>query len=574
MPIMELPIKSVNVTFELTTESELDDNKRSLKSGNELIDWIRLGNSGVDLTGVGGRMRIVGPAELKKHCTKDDAWLAIRGRVYNITHYLPYHPGGAEELMRGAGRDATELFDNIHPWINYDSLLVKCLVGNLRADTPDNDIFFDASDSFPESDLLISSSKAQIQIRNRNNYTKNTIPTEKKNPYLQAGNSQNSQKIKSFKQEDALFPGYIGTLHVLKREVYAEDVPPAIFFDWEQSLTKLTIEVYTGPMSNPSAYSHIAEHNLLIVVTVNGWIRTIKLVTEESLLESLHTSVCFESGKIEIIAYKTESKMWKCCGEVTIGAASKDLSPQIMSFKVVDNKKLTHDTRLLTIAPCLGSIVIPIGHHIRIHQTIAGSEYIRSYTPVSNYWIDSKSYNNTHLHLAIKRYDNGILSPMLTTLSFKDDLKVSGPYGTFALHKLKLIKRILLIAAGSGITPMLGLIKFMLSRTNPLCERVQLLFFNKTEKDIMFQESFEELANRDQRFTVVHILSNASSTWTGRKGRINIELISAVLIGGSMTYEEDSLFICICGPTEFSHAALKILKSLRIEENSIHVFIS
>ncbi|CAG4956086.1 unnamed protein product [Parnassius apollo] len=549
--------------FTESSSSASNDNKRSLKSGNELIDWIRLGNSGVDLTGVGGRVRIVCPAELKKHCTKDDAWLAIRGRVYNITHYLPYHPGGAEELMRGAGRDATELFDKIHPWINYDSLLVKCLVGNLRSDTPDNDIFFDASDSFPESDLLISSSKAGVQITNRNYITNFTTPPKKKIPYLQAENSQNSRKIKSLKQDEALFPGFLGTLHVLKREAYAEDVPPAIFFDWEQTLTKLTVAIYTGPMSNPSTYSQIAERNLLIKVTVNGWIRTIKLITEDSLLESLHTS---------IIAHKAESKIWKCCGEVTIGPASKDFSPQIMSFKVVDNKKLTHDTRLLTITPCFGTVIIPIGHHIRIHQTIAGSEYIRSYTPVSNYWIDSKSHNNTYLHLAIKRYDNGILSPMLTTLSFKDDLKVSGPHGTFALHKLKLIKTILLLAAGSGITPMLGVIKFMLSRTNPLCERVQLLFFNKTEKDIMFQEGFEELANRDQRFTVVHILSNASSTWTGCKGRINIELISAVLIGGSMTYEEDSLFICVCGPTEFSYAALKILKNLRIGESSIYVF--
>lgn len=35
------------------------------------------------------------------------------GRVYNVTHYMEYHPGGLDELMKGAGKDATELFDQV-----------------------------------------------------------------------------------------------------------------------------------------------------------------------------------------------------------------------------------------------------------------------------------------------------------------------------------------------------------------------------------------------------------------------------------------------------------------------------
>lgn len=51
--------------------------------------------------------------------------------MYNVTHYLKFHPGGAGQLMRGAGKDATELFLSIHPWVNVDVLLEKCLVGYL-----------------------------------------------------------------------------------------------------------------------------------------------------------------------------------------------------------------------------------------------------------------------------------------------------------------------------------------------------------------------------------------------------------------------------------------------------------
>lgn len=39
-----------------------------------------------------------------------EVWSVFNGKVYNITHYLPYHPGGEKELMRVAGRDGTRLF--------------------------------------------------------------------------------------------------------------------------------------------------------------------------------------------------------------------------------------------------------------------------------------------------------------------------------------------------------------------------------------------------------------------------------------------------------------------------------
>lgn len=55
----------------------------------------------------------VTPAQLALHDKNTDAWLAVRGKVYNVTEYLPFHPGGPEELMRGAGKDATALFDQV-----------------------------------------------------------------------------------------------------------------------------------------------------------------------------------------------------------------------------------------------------------------------------------------------------------------------------------------------------------------------------------------------------------------------------------------------------------------------------
>ncbi|KPJ13841.1 Cytochrome b5 reductase 4 [Papilio machaon] len=547
---------------------EAKNNKNYLKSGNGLIDWIRLGNSGVDLTGVGGRVRMIHPSELKQHNTKNDAWLAIRGRVYNITQYLPFHPGGAEELMRGAGRDATELFDKIHPWINYDSLLVKCLVGTLRVET--QDIFFDANDSFPESDLLLPSSITQDRIVIRNQLTNYTTPPRKKrllpeDDFLDALNT-------SLELEELSLPGYLGTLKIFKREMPPEDVPPALFYDWEQTPKHLTIAVYTGPYSNPGAYSRIAEGNLLIEVTINGWLQTIKVLLEETVQEHLRTKVCYHSGKIEITAYKAESKIWKSCGEITVGSPNKITSHKILEYKVICKKVLTHDSWMLAMAPRNGSIVLPLGHHVKVHQTIAGSEYVRSYTPVNNYW-DEEIVNNADIRLAVKRYDNGILSPMLTSLNIGEFVKAAGPYGTFQLHRLKSTRIMYLLAAGTGITPMLGLITFMLTRSNPKCDYVHLLFFNKTEKDIMFHDKMIALANEDKRFNVIHILSNAGETWKGRKGRISAKLLPEIFGEHKIDYDEDTSFACVCGPKEFTFISLNILKGLGVEESFIHVFI-
>ncbi|CAM9676588.1 unnamed protein product, partial [Ectocarpus sp. 12 AP-2014] len=43
--------------------------------------------------------------------------------VYNLTPFLHYHPGGIPEIMKGAGRDCTALFDKYHRWVNFDSLV-------------------------------------------------------------------------------------------------------------------------------------------------------------------------------------------------------------------------------------------------------------------------------------------------------------------------------------------------------------------------------------------------------------------------------------------------------------------
>jgi cytochrome b involved in lipid metabolism len=69
-------------------------------------------------------MRVT-PSILKEHNKKEDAWIALHGKVYNMTHYLAYHPGGEKELMRAAGRDGTKLFRTSSPYKSLACILTS-----------------------------------------------------------------------------------------------------------------------------------------------------------------------------------------------------------------------------------------------------------------------------------------------------------------------------------------------------------------------------------------------------------------------------------------------------------------
>ena len=51
-------------------------------------------------------------AEVAKHCTRDDAWIIIDERVYDVTRFIDKHPGGVGPMINLAGRDCTDVFGN------------------------------------------------------------------------------------------------------------------------------------------------------------------------------------------------------------------------------------------------------------------------------------------------------------------------------------------------------------------------------------------------------------------------------------------------------------------------------
>lgn len=85
---------------------------------------MRLCESATDLSGrQGAPLRAVTMEEVRQHRSEHDAWAVFHGKVYNITPYLHYHPGGVSILMKAAGKDATSLFNKYHAWVNLEGMM-------------------------------------------------------------------------------------------------------------------------------------------------------------------------------------------------------------------------------------------------------------------------------------------------------------------------------------------------------------------------------------------------------------------------------------------------------------------
>lgn len=119
----------------------------TLKPGYSQMDWMRRSkrenlrgdDDGGDKDGESWKTRVIDDEELGRHATRDDCWIALRGRVYNLTGYVDYHPGGEKILEQTYGKDATALFDKYHKYVNGEYIMAATQVGIRPGYVPDSD---------------------------------------------------------------------------------------------------------------------------------------------------------------------------------------------------------------------------------------------------------------------------------------------------------------------------------------------------------------------------------------------------------------------------------------------------
>jgi cytochrome b involved in lipid metabolism len=115
--------------------SYLAKNINQTMSALNPLEWNQLQSSKADLRSLTTNNikefpREVTMDEVRAHSDeKLGAWMVVKGKCYAASAYLPYHPGGINEILRGAGKDATSLFEEYHKWVNADAMLKKCFIG-------------------------------------------------------------------------------------------------------------------------------------------------------------------------------------------------------------------------------------------------------------------------------------------------------------------------------------------------------------------------------------------------------------------------------------------------------------
>ena len=167
---------------------------------------------------------------------------------------------------------------------------------------------------------------------------------------------------------------------------------------------------------------------------------------------------------------------------------------------------------------------LPIGQHISLAATIDGQpkEVVRSYTPISS---DNEA---GYFDLLVKAYEQGNISKYLTTLKIGDPLKVRGPKGAM-VYTPNMNRHIGMIAGGTGITPMLQVIEAII-RNRPRNggndkTKVDLIFANVNEDDILLREKLDKLHKEDEDFNVYYVLNNPPAGWTGGVGFVTADMI-------------------------------------------------
>jgi ring-1,2-phenylacetyl-CoA epoxidase subunit PaaE len=203
------------------------------------------------------------------------------------------------------------------------------------------------------------------------------------------------------------------------------------------------------------------------------------------------------------------------------------------------------------------------GQNVTVKFAIDGEEQRRSYSICAG-------VDDGELRIAVKRQPGGVVSSFITErLKTGDAVEVMTPTGNFTTPLDAAATRLYLgIAAGSGITPLLSIIKTVLAREPR--SQFFLLYGNRTTQDIIFRDALEDLKDRYlDRLSLTHVLSREAQDVPALSGRINEAKVALFLRNIVPAAKIDHAFVC--GPAGLIDTAERALTTLGIPSERVHV---
>jgi len=271
--------------------------------------------------------------------------------------------------------------------------------------------------------------------------------------------------------------------------------------------------------------------------------------------------------------------------------SEKALVPgEFLPFKLIEKEEVSHDVRRFRFAlPSKDHILgLPIGQHITFKyiEKVDGEEkdVSRSYTPTTS--DDEKGYVDFVIkvyfpHPTEERWKfGGKMSQHLNNMSIGDTMLMTGPKGhldykgcgAFTIKpvgkplKEYKMRKIGMIAGGTGITPMLQVIRAVLKNPKDKTE-LWLLFANKTEEDILLRKELEAIAS--PRFHLHYTLdSNPPAGWKHQVGFISEEMCRKCLPPPA----EDTMIFNCAPPPMIQYAIEPNLKKVGFAEGQWFTF--
>ena len=239
-------------------------------------------------------------------------------------------------------------------------------------------------------------------------------------------------------------------------------------------------------------------------------------------------------------------------------------------LEVVAREQLTDRAVALTfgVPDDLASLFLRFeaGQHLTLRAEIAGEDVRQSYSLCLS---PDRARRMQAVRVGVGQVPGGRMSTYLSSVvSVGDSVAVMPPLGSFVVpSEPDAAKHHCLIAAGSGITPVLSHVENILTREPR--SRVTLLFGNRTTADVMFLEELEDLKNAHMgRFQLLHVLSREPQAAELLSGRLDADRLGRLLEAFAPVESVDEFYLC--GPFGMVEGAQTLLASHGVDEAHVH----